>query len=85
MQKLIDSSRLLVNSTGASHSEKDGCTAPASNNSSNYFLISNYFLGLCLYIDFYMGSAPSSRGTSYTSPRFWLGGVRVGSMPGNTL
>ena len=60
------------------------CIAPDSNNSSNYFLISNYSWGLCLYIDFCTGSVPSSRGISCISPSFQLGGARVGSVPGNT-
>ena len=84
MQKRSDLSSLLANSTGAPHGEEDGCIAPASNNSSSYFLISNYSWGLCLYIDFHIGLAPSSRGISCTSPSFQLGGVRVGNMPGNT-
>ena len=85
MQKCSDPSGFLANSTGAPHGEEDGCIALASNNSSNYFLISNYSWGLCLYMDFHTGLAPSSRGISCTSPSFWLGGARVGSVPGNTL
>ena len=45
MQKHSDPSGFLANSTGAPHGEEDGHIAPASNNSSNYFLISNYSLG----------------------------------------
>ena len=70
---------------GAPHGEEDGHIAPASNNSSNYFLISNYSWGLCWYMDFHMGLAPSSRGISCISPSFQLGGACVGSVPGNTL
>ena len=83
MQKHSDPSGFLENSTGAPHGEEDGCIAPASNSSSNYFFISNYSWGLCLYMDFHMGLAPSSRGISYTSPSFRLGGACVGSMPGS--
>ena len=75
----------MANSTTAPHGEEDSNIAPASNNSSNYFLISNYSWGLCLYMDFRTGSAPSSGGISCTSPSFWLGGARVGSMPANIL
>ena len=32
-----------------------------------------------------MGLAPSTRGISYTSPSFQLGGAHVGNAPGNTL
>ena len=85
MQKSSDPSGFLANSTGAPHGEEDGLIAPASNNSSNYFLISNYSWGLCLYMDFCTGSAPSSRGILYISPSFQLGGTRVGSVPGNKL
>ena len=60
------------------------CIAPVFNNSSNYFLINNYSWGLCLYMDFRMGLAPSSRGISCISPSFQLGSAFVGSMPGNT-
>ena len=84
MQKHSDPSGFLANSTSAPHGEEDGHIAPASNNSSNYFLISNYSWGLCRYMDFHTGSAPSSRGISCISPSFWLGGARVGSVPGNT-
>ena len=42
MQKHSDLSGFLVNSTGASHGKEDGHIALASNNLSNYFLISNY-------------------------------------------
>ena len=45
--------------------------------------ISNHSWGLCLYMDFCTGLAPSSRGISYTSPSFRLGGACVGGMPGN--
>ena len=83
MQKRSDPSGFLANSTGAPHGEEDGRIAPASNSSSNYFFISNYSWGLCLYMDFHTGSAPSSRGISCTSPSFQLGGARVGSVPGN--
>ena len=68
MQKHSNPSGFLANSIGAPHSEEDGLIAPASNNSSNYFLISNYSWGLCLYMDFHMGSVPSSRGISCMSP-----------------
>ena len=84
MQKCSDPSSFLENSTRAPHGEEDGHIAPASNNSSNYFLISNNSWGLCLYMDFHTGSAPSSRGISCMSPSFQLGGACVGSMPGNT-
>ena len=84
MQKCSDPSGFLANSTGLSHGEEDGRIAPASNNSSNYFLISNYSWGLCRYMDFHTGLAPSSRGISCMSPSFWLGGAHVGSVPGNT-
>ena len=84
MQKHSDPSGFLANSFGAPHGEEDGLIAPDSNNSSNYFLISNYSWGLYLYMDFRTGSAPSSRGSSCMSPSFQLGGARVGSVPGNT-
>ena len=84
MQKHSDPSSFLENSTGAPHGKEDSHIALASNSSYNYFFISNYSWGLCLYMDFRTGSAPSSRGISCTSPSFWLGGARVGSMPGNT-
>ena len=83
MQKCSDPSGFLVNSTGAPHGKEDGHIAPASNNCSNYFLINNYSWGLCLYMDFHMGSVPSSRGILCMSPSFQLGGARVGSVPGN--
>ena len=35
-------------------------------------------------MDFRTGSAPSTRGISWTSPSFRFGGARVGSAPGNT-
>ena len=73
-----------MNSTGAPHGEEDSCIALASSNSSNYFLTSNYSWGLCLYMDFRMGSAPFSRGISNASPSFWFSGARVGTMPENT-
>ena len=85
MQKHSDPSGFLTNSTGAPYGEEDGRIAPASNNSSSYFLISNYSCGLCWYIDFHMGLVPSSRGIICMSPSFWLGGARVGSVPGNIL
>ena len=84
MQKHSDPSGFLENSTRAPHGEEDGHIALASNISSNYFLISNYSWGLCQYMDFRTGSAPSSRGISCTSPSFWLDSARVGSVPGNT-
>ena len=56
MQKCSDPSGFLENSTGAPHGEEDGRIAPASNSSSNYFFISNYSWGLCLYMDFRTGS-----------------------------
>ena len=84
MQKRSGPSGFLTNSTGAPHGEEDGHIALGSNNSSNYFLISDYSWGLCLYIDFLPGLAPSSRGISCMSPSFWLGGACVGSVPGNT-
>ena len=84
MQKHSDLSGFLANSTGAPHGEEDGCIAPASSIFSNYFLISDYSWGLCQYMDFHMGSTPSSKGISCISPSFWLGGARVGSVPGNT-
>ena len=84
MQKFSDLSGFLPNSTGAPHGEEDGYIALASNNSSNYFLISNYSLGLCRYMDFCIGSVPSCRGILCKSPSFQLGGACVGSVPGNT-
>ena len=84
MQKHSDPSGFFTNSTGAPHGEEDGCIALASNNSSNYFLISNYSWGLCLYMDFRMGSAPFSRGISSMSPSFWFSGACVSTMPENT-
>ena len=80
MQKHSNPSGFLVKSTGAPHGDEDGHIALASNNSSNYFLISNYSWGLCLYIDFYTGLAPSTRGISCTSPSFQLGGAYVWAM-----
>ena len=73
----------MENSTGAPHGEEDGCIAPASNSSSNYFFISNYSWGLCLNMDFCTGLVPSSRGILCISPSFHLGGACVGSIPGN--
>ena len=73
----------MVNSTGAPHGEEEGRITPASNNSSKYILISNYYWGLCWYMDFHTGLAPSSRGISCMSLSFQLGGARVGSVPGN--
>ena len=83
MQKHSDPFGFLVNNTSAPYGEEDGHIAPASNDSSNYFLINNYSWGLCRYMDFHMGLEPSSKGILCTSPRFWLGGARVGSMPAN--
>ena len=82
LQKCSDPSGFLENSTGAPNGKEDGHIAPASS-SSNYYLISNYSWGLCLYMDFRTGSAPSSRGISCTSTSFRLGGARMGSVPGN--
>ena len=48
MQKPSDPSGFLANSMGAPHNVEDGHIALASNNSSNYFLISNFFRG-CVY------------------------------------
>ena len=42
MQRHSDPSGFLANSIGAPHGTEDGRIALASNNSSNYFLISNY-------------------------------------------
>ena len=42
MQKYSDPSGFLANSMGAPHGDEDGHIALASNNSSNYFLISSY-------------------------------------------
>ena len=84
MQKGSDLFGFLAKSTGAPYGGKDGFMAPASSNSSSYFLISNYSWGLYLYIDFLTGLAPSLSGISCTSPSFWLGGARVGNIPGNT-
>ena len=56
---------------------------PTSRSSSIYYLTNNYSWGLCLYIDFRMGSAPFTRGILWTSPSFRLGGVRRGNAPGN--
>ena len=83
MQKCSDPSGFLANSIRAPHSKEDGCIALTSKSSSNYFFISNYSWGLCLYMDFCMGLAPFSRGISCMSPSFRLGGARVGSVPGN--
>ena len=85
MQKCSDPSGFLENSIGAPHGKENGCIAPASNNSTNYFLNSNNSWGLCLYMDFYTGLAPSSIDISCMSPRFQLGCACVGSVPGNTL
>ena len=84
MQKHSDPSGFLTNSTGAPHSEEDSYIAPAPNNSSNYFLISNYFWGLCQYMDFHTGLAPSPRGILCMSPSLQLGGAHVGNVLGNT-
>ena len=84
MKKHCNPSGFLVKSTGASHSDEDGHIAPDSNNSSNYFLISNNSCGMCLYIDYYNGSVPSTRGILYMFPSFWLGGACVGNVPWNT-
>ena len=84
MQKRSDPSGFLENRTGAPHGEEGGHIALASNISSNYFLVSNNFWGLCLYMDFHTALVPSSTGISCTYPSFWLGGARVGSVPGNT-
>ena len=75
MQKCSDPSGFLANSAGAPHGKEDGCIAPASNNSSNFFLISNYSWGLYLYLDFRTGLAPFSRGISCMSPSFRFGGA----------
>ena len=37
-----------------------------------------------MYIDFLTGLAPSISSISCKSPSFWLGGVHVGNIPGNT-
>ena len=42
MQKCSDPSGFLENCMGAPYSDQDGRIALASNNSSNYILISNY-------------------------------------------
>ena len=55
MQKHSDPYGFLANSMGAPHGDKDGCIALASNNSSNYFLMSSNSWGLCPYIDFHTG------------------------------
>ena len=69
---------------GAPHRDENSHIVLAYNNSSNYFLISNYSWGLCVYIDFHTSSVPSSRGISCMSPSFCLGSARVGNVPGNT-
>ena len=84
IQKSSDPSGFFANSTGAPNGDKDSRIALASNNFSNYFLISKYFLGLYWYIVFCIGSVPSMRGISCTSPTFQLGGAHMGSIPGNT-
>ena len=85
MQKHSNPSSFLENNTGDPHGKEKGCIAPASNNYSSYFLINNYSGGLCWYIDFHMGSAPSSRDISCTSTSFQLYGAPVGSVPGNNI
>ena len=57
---------------------------PASNNSKNFY-ISSFFLGLCLYMDFLIGLAPSTSGDSYTSTSFQSGGAHVGTISRETL
>ena len=42
MQKCSDPSGFLANRTGTLHGDDNGHIAPASSNTSNYFLISNY-------------------------------------------
>ena len=42
MQQHSDPSVFLAKITGAPHIDEDDCIAPASNNFSNYFLISYY-------------------------------------------
>ena len=84
MQKCSNLSGFLANSNCAPHGEEDGHIDLASNNSSSYFLISNYSWGLCLYMDFHTGLVPSSRDISCISPSFRLGSACVGSVPGNT-
>ena len=84
MQKHSNPYGFLANSMGAPHGDKDGCIAPAFNNSSNYFLMSSNSWGLWPYMDFHMGLASSSRGILCMSPSFLLGGARVGSVPWNT-
>ena len=84
MQKWSNLSGFLEKSTGASHGDEYSCIAPASNNSSNYFLTSNYSWGLCLYIDFCTGLVPSTSGISCISLSFWLGSSHVVNVPGNT-
>ena len=69
---------------GAHHGNENGHIGPASNNSSSCFLISNNSWGLHLYIAFYIGLAPSTRGILYMSPSFQLGGACMGNVPGNT-
>ena len=83
MQKCSDPSGFLVKSTGGPHRDEDGHIAPDSNNSSYYFLINIFSWGLCLYIDFCTGSAPSTRGNSCMFPSFHLVGARVDNVPGN--
>ena len=39
---------------------------------------------MCLYIDFLNGSASSTSGISCMYPSFWLGGMDVGNVQGNT-
>ena len=84
MQKCNNPSSFLANSMGAPQGDESGCIVPDSNNSSRYFLICSYSQGLCLYIDFFMGSALSTSGILYTSPSFQLGKAREGNIPRNT-
>ena len=84
VQKCIDPSGFLEKSMGALLRGKEYHIAPASNNSSNYFLTSNYSQGLCLYMEFYTGLVLSTRGILCISPSFQFGVARVGNVPGNT-
>ena len=60
MQKYRHPSGFFAYSMVAPHGDEDGHMAQASSNSSSFFVISSFSWGLCLYIDFLIGSAPST-------------------------
>ena len=79
MQKNNDLSGFFASSTCAPQGDNYSHMVPALSYSSSHFLISDYSLGLGLYINYVIYLAPSISGISCTSPSFSLGSAHVGN------